>query len=43
MMRGLDWAALPFVIDILDVDDVEVLVAQLIMIRDNEANVQGAA
>lgn len=38
MMRGLDWAALPTVIDVLGIDDVETLIAQLTLIRDNEAN-----
>ena len=35
MMRGLDWQALPIVVEVLGVDDVEWLIAQLMVLRDN--------
>ena len=35
-MGGLDWAALPMVIEMLGVKDVEALVAQLCVLRDRE-------
>lgn len=34
IMAGIDWNALPFVAELLGVDDLEVLVHQLIMIRE---------
>lgn len=33
-MRGLDWAALPLVVEMLGVDDVENFVARLVALRD---------
>ena len=36
MMGGIDWAGLPVVAEILGYDDVELLIAQLIVIRDRE-------
>lgn len=35
-MEGLDWAALPVVAEMLGIDDVEVLITQLVAIRDNK-------
>ncbi len=34
MMRGIDWAALPVVCELLGITDIETLVEQLIIIRD---------
>jgi hypothetical protein len=34
LMGGLDWTALPIICEILGVEDVEMLVEQLIIIRD---------
>ncbi len=33
-MRGLDWAALPVIVEILGIVDVEQYVAKLIALRD---------
>ncbi|MEN9806093.1 MAG: hypothetical protein RL756_601 [Pseudomonadota bacterium] len=33
-MGGLDWAALPTVASMLDIDDVDLLVRGLVQIRD---------
>jgi len=40
VMGGVDWAALPIVLDLLGVSDPELLIRQLLHIRDkmNEAN-----
>ena len=35
MMGGLDWTALPIVVDLLGVEDVETLVVQLTTLRDH--------
>lgn len=35
-MGGLDWAALPIVVEMLGVRDPEILIAQLVTIRDQE-------
>jgi len=37
LMGGLDWAALPTVAAMLDVDDVDLLVRGLVQIRDWQA------
>lgn len=34
MMRGIDWAALPVVCELLGITDIETLIEQLIIIRD---------
>lgn len=34
IMRGIDWAALPVVCELLGITDIETLVEQLIIIRD---------
>lgn len=34
MLGGLDWAGLPIVAELLGYDDIELLVAQLMAIRD---------
>lgn len=34
MAGGIDWAALPIICELLGVSDPEMLVAQLVMIRD---------
>jgi hypothetical protein len=34
MMRGIDWAALPVVTELLGVDDVEQLIEHLLLIRN---------
>lgn len=34
-MSGLDWAALPVVADLLDIEDIEGVVACLVAIRDH--------
>jgi len=39
-MGGLDWAALPFVVEMLGVRDPEILVAQLVMIRDEQQDAE---
>lgn len=39
-MGGIDWSALPMVIDLLGVSDPETLIAQLVAIRDHQ-NAQG--
>lgn len=41
MMHGLDWTALPMVADLLGADDVEMLVSQLIVLRDNPELLDG--
>lgn len=33
-MAGIEWAAVPFVAELLGADDLEVLVRQLLVIRD---------
>lgn len=35
-MGGMDWFALPIVADLLGVQDIEILIAQLVAIRDSE-------
>jgi len=40
-MRGLDWAALPFVVEMLGVQEVESLVMQLIEIRNHSEQARG--
>ena len=39
-MGGIDWSALPIVIDLLGVADPEALITQLVAIRDHQ-NDQG--
>lgn len=34
-MGGMDWAALPVVAEILGIDDIETLVAQLVTLREH--------
>lgn len=34
MMGGMDWTALPIVCEVLGVEDVELLIRQLTLIRD---------
>lgn len=34
MMGGIDWCGLPIVCELLGVDDVDLLVAHLVAIRD---------
>lgn len=34
MMGGLDWTALPIVAELLGVEDLDLLVSQLVAIRD---------
>lgn len=41
MMRGLDWAALPIVAEVLGVTDVEMLIAQMVVLRDNPELLDG--
>lgn len=36
MMKGIDWNALPIVCEIIGVDDPELMIAQLISIRDSQ-------
>jgi len=36
MMGGLNWQALPVVVELLGIDDIELLVEQLIIIRDKK-------
>jgi len=35
-MGGLDWSALPIVVEVLGVGDAEMLITQLVIIRDQE-------
>lgn len=35
-MGGLDWVALPIVVEILGIRDVESLIAQLVVLRDRD-------
>lgn len=35
MLGGLDWAGLDTVCDVLGVDDPEILIAQLVVLRSN--------
>jgi len=35
-MAGIEWAALPVIVEILGVEDVELLVRQLAGIRDHQ-------
>lgn len=35
-MGGLDWAALPIVADFFGYEDIEILVAQLVAIRNHQ-------
>lgn len=35
MLGGLDWAGLPIIAEILGIEDLEMLVAQLIVLRDH--------
>lgn len=35
-MGGIDWSALPIVIDLLGVSDPEPLITQLVAIRDHQ-------
>ncbi len=35
-MGGLDWAALPVVADLLGYEDIEILISQLVAIRDHK-------
>lgn len=37
-MGGLDWAAVPTVADLLGIHDVEMLIMQLVAIRDWQRN-----
>lgn len=34
-MGGLDWQALPIIVEMLGIDDVDILIAQLIALRDH--------
>jgi hypothetical protein len=36
MMSGIDWAALPVVVELLGVEDVELLIEQLLLIRNKQ-------
>lgn len=38
LMGGLDWAALPVVVELLGVSDVEQLIVQLVAIREHMAH-----
>jgi hypothetical protein len=40
VMGGLDWAALPFVAEMLGVRDPEILIAQLVTIRDEQQDAE---
>lgn len=40
MMGGLDWSALPIVIEVLDIEDPEWLIAGLVCVRDHFASKQ---
>lgn len=35
-MGGLDWSALPIVVEVLGVGDPEMLITQLVILRDQE-------
>lgn len=35
-MGGLDWAALPIVVDLLGVSDPELLITHLVALRDHQ-------
>ena len=37
LMGGLDWAALPTVADLLGIRDPDILIHQLVVIRDTQA------
>lgn len=37
-MGGIDWVALPVVVEMLGIDDVETLITHLCAIRDQQAN-----
>lgn len=41
MMRGLDWQALPVIVDLLGIADIDLLVAQLLVLRDNLERTDG--
>ena len=34
-MGGLDWSALPVVVELIGVDDVDLLIHQLVALRDH--------
>lgn len=34
MMGGIDWEAMPVVVELLGIDDIELLIEQLIQIRE---------
>jgi len=36
LMGGIDWAALPIVAEMLGFDNIEVLITQLVALRDNK-------
>ena len=36
LMRGIDWAALPVVVELFGVREPEILIAQLVAIRDQQ-------
>jgi hypothetical protein len=36
LLGGIDWAGLPLVAEILGYDDIELLITQLVVIRDRE-------
>ena len=40
-MGGMDWAALPVVIDLLGVSDPEMLIRNLLIIRDRQGTHNG--
>jgi hypothetical protein len=35
-MGGLNWSALPIVVELIGVDDVELLIEQLVIIRNKQ-------
>jgi hypothetical protein len=35
-MAGIDWAGLPYVVELLGIHDIELLVCQLNQIRDSQ-------
>jgi hypothetical protein len=37
MLGGLDWSGLPLVAEVLGIEDIEMLVAQLVVIREFKA------
>lgn len=39
-MRGLDWAAVPIMVELLDVDDVDWFVRSLISIREHQIEME---